>query len=148
MLLRDPVGTVFQVAVKYWKGYLCMYQGWSNIGWYYGLPFGGWVQMTFHDQTTLLIRVRDSNFRQVYYPRPAIHISIPNVDGCVFVYHPVVPGNDASHAAVSNMTTDVVGPEVVPSNEQFMRHEDHCFFHCMSMKLVESDLSKLVRCFV
>lgn len=49
ILLRDLVGTRFEVVVRYAKGFLCLDAGWHNVGWYYGLRFGGWVQMTFFD---------------------------------------------------------------------------------------------------
>lgn len=57
-----------------------MCEGWEKLGPYYKLDqeLGGWIQLTYYDDSTFLMRVLDRLFEYVDCPQPAMYFGLSN----------------------------------------------------------------------
>lgn len=71
VMLCDPAGNMFQVAVEVRYDETYFIQGWTNVGHCYGLRKGGWAKLVFVASNMFLIHFRDRIDQTVSYPMPA-----------------------------------------------------------------------------
>lgn len=71
--LLDPAGNMHQIGIRKVFGSVYMTQGWTNLGIFYGLLFGGWLKLLYLSRGRFLIRVITNYGDEVHYPMdPAI----------------------------------------------------------------------------
>lgn len=93
VLLCDPAGNIFHVAVEIKNHEAFFTHGWNAVGRFYGLLLGGWARIVFTGSDIFLMELRDRLDQQVHYPSPAM---FSRIDG-----PPMVIG-DFQRQAVTN----------------------------------------------
>lgn len=85
--------------------------------------------------------MKDRYFREVYYPKTAVHIPVATIDPDIFAFQQMHVSNPRTDLGVDLTNSVVVMDGFKPHHPQF-------FFHCMSKELNETDIPKLVSCLI
>lgn len=94
VLLYDPTGNIFQVAVEIRNEEAFFTHGWSAVGKFYGLILGGWARVVFTGSDIFLMQLRDRLDQQVQYPSP---VKFSRIDT-----PPMVIGDFQRHAVTNH----------------------------------------------
>lgn len=120
ILLQDLAENTFEVAAKHVDDVVYLCQGWTTLGLFYNLKYGGYIHIAHKEHHKYCIRVYDRLDGEVSYPKPAAHFTIGSL-----------------------ATPIIVSEDRVPI-EQCSPHPMSCFSHGYTKKLDPSDMFELV----